>query len=83
MLGKHYLVFMRRYPKIKRNYTISNCMKKEVYEYYLEVIKKELDGKSSDKLDYDLFHKSEGMELVITIKNYNHKGGLSKFIHES
>lgn len=38
MLGKHYLVEKVTKPSVKRNYTISNCMKKEVYDEYLMLL---------------------------------------------
>lgn len=39
MIGKHYLVRMTTMPKVKRHYTISNCMKKEVFNEYMSAIK--------------------------------------------
>jgi len=40
MMGKHFLVSSKRFPKIKRHYTICSCMRPEILE---ELIKLELD----------------------------------------
>jgi hypothetical protein len=38
-LGKHYLIRNSANPRVKRHYTITNCMKKEVYKEYMRIIK--------------------------------------------
>jgi hypothetical protein len=38
IIGKHYLISRKFDHTLKRHYTVSNCMKKEVYEEYLNVI---------------------------------------------
>jgi len=43
MIGKHFLVRSLASPRIKRQYTVTNCMKEEVYQEYLRVIRERLD----------------------------------------
>jgi hypothetical protein len=38
MIGKHYLVKRVSAPNVNRHYTISNCMRKDVYEEYIRII---------------------------------------------
>lgn len=38
MIGKHYLVRSKKHPKIKRQYTITNCMRSVVHAEYMRVI---------------------------------------------
>lgn len=52
MIGKHYLVKKVNDPNVSRHYTISNCMKIDVYEEYIRVIDlylKNLDGQTSNE----------------------------------
>jgi hypothetical protein len=39
MIGKHFLVTSESNINVKRHYTICNCMKSEVYNEYLRVMK--------------------------------------------
>jgi hypothetical protein len=38
LLGKHYLVSRKFDHSLKRHYTVTNCMKKEVYQEYQNAI---------------------------------------------
>lgn len=38
MIGKHYLVRKHNNHNVNRHYTISNCMRKDVYEEYIRII---------------------------------------------
>ena len=43
MIGKHFLVTAETNMNVKRHYTICNCMKSEVYNEYLRVIKEGIE----------------------------------------
>ena len=47
MLGRHYTFKSSSNPDSKRNYTVSNCMKKDVYEEYIRLLN-EMKSNSSD-----------------------------------
>jgi hypothetical protein len=44
MIGKHFLVNDKRTHKVKRHYTIANCMIENVYNLYIEALKPESAG---------------------------------------
>jgi hypothetical protein len=47
-IGKHYLVRRIQEPKVNRHYTISNCMRKQLYNEYLRVVEVYMrDGEKS------------------------------------
>ncbi|TNV80991.1 hypothetical protein FGO68_gene3814 [Halteria grandinella] len=82
--GRH---FQLAFPKLKivRYYTTCNCMQPSVYQEYLRIINKALFSKDNRViyLDNTLFDESNVDSVHLVIKNYNKKGGLSEFIHQS
>ena len=83
-IGKHFLVTQEQSQYLKRHYTICNCMKKEVYEEYMRVIRQSLET-SGQTLEFNQNYISEidQQDIIVTVKNYNQPKGLSKAIHEA
>ncbi len=75
-IGKHFLVHSNKDTKVRRHYTVSNCMRKDVYEEYIRVFKEIQAGKST-MFDPALLDSKPGQEITMTVKNYNHPKGLS------
>jgi hypothetical protein len=47
-IGRHYLICNDIYPSVKRHYTITNCMKKDIYFEYIRIMKDVLEkGKTT------------------------------------
>jgi hypothetical protein len=44
MIGKHFLIRDVKKPRVRRHYTISNCMKPDVYVKYTRMIKEYLEN---------------------------------------
>lgn len=55
MIGKHYLINSLKAPEVKRHYTISNCMTKDVYEEYMRVIQHFKGGLFASYKFHDIF----------------------------
>jgi hypothetical protein len=43
-IGKHYLVRSHHNPKVRRHYTVSQCMRPETYKEYMSLIQQFKDG---------------------------------------
>ena len=56
---------------VKRHYTVSNCMQKEVYDEYIRVLNE--GGPFND----NLINESDSRSITMTVKNYKKKDGLS------
>lgn len=84
-IGKHFLVGLEMNTHLKRHYTICNCMKREVYEEYLRVLKQGLETDAGSKITFNKDYLSEfnQRDIIVSIKNYNQPKGLSKAIHEA
>ena len=46
MVGRHFLVSSKRFPKIKRHYTICSCMRPEILKALINLELDVLNGKS-------------------------------------
>jgi len=92
-LGQHYLVgatidaapednveYMFLSSKVKRHYTISNCMEKTFYTALCNSCKDFLDDKAPTFDSALVTDVRESDELSLTIKNYNvHRGASRQF----
>jgi len=82
MLGKHYTVRKMSHQHLKRNYTLSNCMRADVYDEYLRLLSDYHDNVEDQHFRSSFIRGEDGTDLVITIKNYKKEGGLSKMIFD-
>lgn len=51
MVGRHFLVSSKRFPKIKRHYTICSCMRPEILQALINL---ELDVLNGKQLNFDM-----------------------------
>lgn len=78
MVGKHFLVRDVSRPSLKRHYTTANCMKPNVYAEYTRTIGEYLaHGIVKATIDPALLGEKDGNSIVLTLKNYGVRGGLS------
>jgi hypothetical protein len=80
MIGKHFLVRNIKKPRVKRQYTLCNCMKPELYLEYLRVLKEGYERGHANPIHEKHFEEKEGTDIFLTIKNYHFKKGLSTSI---
>ena len=81
-IGKHYLVYLESRPEVKRHYTVSNCMKKEVYLEYVRALNDSINQRKPKPISEHLLECDEDTsEITITCKNYKFKNGLSTQLH--
>ena len=80
MIGKHYLIWAK--DKVKRHYTISNCMEPKVYDEYMKVMRDYNRGVSELKFNKKFLECDSEKQFCVTIKKYNSPNGFSKFVHE-
>ena len=82
-IGKHYLIRSLADPKVRRHYTVSQCMKQETYQEYLSLIKQFRDGsRGSFRFNEQVLAENQRKgEFIFTAKNYNIVGGLSRVFH--
>lgn len=82
MIGRHFLVYSKDRPDIKRHYTICSCMSPPVMKSLLELattaMEKRIESASLGFLD-----SSDQDSVCLTIKMYQTKNGLSQRIHRS
>ena len=83
MIGRHYLVRDINHKNVKRHYTISNCMQKDVYKEYVRILNEGSARTSLNKDTENYFDDRDQDQLIMTIKNYNLPKGLSHNIHTS
>lgn len=81
-IGKHYLLRNINNPKVRRHYTVSQCMRQNTYKEYLNLIKQFKDGERNFQFNEKVLaeHTSKN-EIIFTAKNYNIVGGLSRILH--
>jgi hypothetical protein len=53
-------------------------MRREVYQEYLRVIKEALEIGQVNNIHSELLDHNDSTDIVVTIKNYQRKGGLSQ-----
>ena len=80
MIGRHFLVSSKRFPKIKRHYTICSCMRPELTEAFLKLAHDVLYGNQID-FDLELLNTSDQDKICLTLKNYKMEKGVSTQIH--
>ena len=83
MIGRHYQIRSLRNLKLRRYYTISNCMRAEIYSEYLRVMDLALRNVKGFTFNEDLLDDEEQDEIQMTVKNYGKTGGLSTILHGS
>ena len=71
IIGKHFLVKSLKKSGVKRHYTVSNCMQKEVYDDYIRVLN------NGGPFNESLINENESRSITMTVKNYKKKDGLS------
>ena len=80
MIGRHFLVYSAKAPRIKRQYTICSSINPEVSVELLELAKSKQEGRQTT-FD-DMFLKAQDTNLInLTLKTYNTKKGLATRIH--
>jgi hypothetical protein len=84
MIGRHFLIRALNNRKLKRHYTIANCMRKEAYEEYVKTIRSASDtGIQEGGFNDSLLTEQDSNLISLSLKNYSAARGLSKFIHNS
>lgn len=82
MMGKHYRISCPG-NATKRYYTISNCMRAEVYNEYLKAIEAKLSGQKVVFNRELVSSSNQSGSLQVTVKSYKMKGGLSRVMKEA
>ena len=76
---------MRSYarPSVKRHYTVSTCMMKDLYDEYLRVCRcfERSEAVNFDETLLQENWETRGQEIVFTVKNYKTLTGLSHRLH--
>lgn len=80
MIGKHFLVKSLSNHRVKRHYTISNCLAHKAYQAYVQALQ---SGKDSARFPADLLQEKPTNMLTITSKNYKQANGVSMRLNES
>lgn len=80
MIGRHFLVSSKRFPKIKRHYTICSCMRPELMNAFLKLAHDVLNGNQID-FDFSLLDTKDQDKICLTLKNYKMERGVSTQIH--
>ena len=80
MVGRHFLVSSKRFPKIKRHYTICSCMRPEILKALINLELDVLNGKSLT-FDMNLLDSKDQDKICLSLKNYKMPKGVSTQIH--
>ena len=80
MMGRHFLVSSKRFPKIKRHYTICSCMRPELLNELLKLAQDVNNGKQIN-FDMSLLDTKDQDKICLTLKNYKFARGVSTQIH--
>lgn len=86
--GRHYLVRSYHNSKVRRHYTVANCMKREAYDEYVSLItqfRQNPENNSTFIFNQDMLpENNQGeAEIIFVCKNYKVEGGLSHRLHNN
>lgn len=83
MIGKHFLVSDSSNHRVKRHYTVANCMEQSAYLQYVAALAKA--NKDENVTDEMIAVRStqEDLSFSVTAKNYKMKRGLSIKLNEA
>lgn len=74
-VGRHFLIYSKKYPNVKRQYTICNSLVPKIYKELMTILEKKLKKES---LDYDFhFDATDRSSIYITCKDYHTKTGVA------
>lgn len=76
MIGKHFLVYSSKQPRIKRQYTICSSMNAVVKNEILKLAQGAITSKP-ENFDYAMMLGQDQSEVDLTLKTYNMPKGLS------
>ena len=76
MIGRHFLVYSEKLPKIKRHYTICCTMQPELLKALRALAKAVLRGQEIAFPD-ELLLGQDNDSIIMTLKNYKMERGLS------
>ena len=82
MIGRHFLVYSEKEPKIKRHYTICCTMQPELLRALRALAKAVLRGQEIAFPDEWLLGQDND-SIIMTLKNYKKAKGLSTQLHYS
>lgn len=80
MMGRHFLVSSKRFPKIKRHYTICSSMRPELFQELISLAQDALSGKQIE-FNMGLLDTKNQDKICLTLKNYKMAKGVSTQIH--
>lgn len=81
MLGRHFLVYSEKAPRVKRQYTICSSMGTEVRAALLELARSA--GKRDIEFNYRIMLGQDTSSIDLTLKTYGVAKGLATRIHQS
>eukprot|EP00347_Sterkiella_histriomuscorum_P018766 403344262 len=80
MIGKHYKLTSKKLPGIVRYYTICNSIRPMAYKNYVRVLEEAVEEGNYLDFNEEIFNQDQQQEVILTVKNYGRKGGLSKHL---
>ena len=80
MIGRHFLVYSSRYPRIKRHYTICSTMAEGVADLIKKCENAVVDG-SLFNPNLSCIESIDQTKINLTLKNYQAKNGVATQLH--
>lgn len=82
MIGRHFLVYSAKAPRIKRQYTICSAMDTGIRTALLQLAKSQLED-SANNFDLGMLSNEDQKAINLTLKTYQRPKGLATRIHET
>ena len=76
MIGRHFLVYSKATPQVKRQYTICNSIVPKIYNALIALADISLSG-NQVMIENALFNSNEGDTIYLTCKDYKTLTGVA------
>ena len=80
MVGRHYLVYSKRYPDVKRQYTVCSSILPPIYSELIRLGDEFLRGEPTN-LDRSIISTKETDSIYLTCKDYKTQKGVASQLH--
>ena len=81
MIGKHFLVHLRKKPHVKRQYTVCNVMRPDILKQVIKMADDVCSG-SSVAVNLSVFDDEDRNQVALTAKNYFTANGVASSFFE-
>jgi hypothetical protein len=83
MIGRHFLIYSKAIPNVKRQYTICSAMRPDLHEQLIGAIKSVTSPEGDFEFNKASLNDVDQDKICLTLKNYKAKRGMATQLHDS